>query len=138
MSSYNKPLPEISDENRGFWEATASHELRLQKCISCRHIRYPVAAYCPVCLSEDFEWSKVSGRGKVFSYVVFHQVYHAGFKDDVPYNVAMIELDEGPRLISNIVGVEERDVAANTPVEVVFDQVTDEITLPRFRLVDGS
>jgi uncharacterized OB-fold protein len=75
----------------------------------------------------------VSGRGRVFSYVVFHQVYHAAFKGDVPYNVALVALDEGPFMFSNIVGIPDEAIRCDMPVTVVFDRVTDAITLPRFR-----
>jgi uncharacterized OB-fold protein len=138
MSSYDKPLPEITDDNRGFWEAAANNELHLQKCGDCGQIRYPVAPICPNCLSGDFHWSRVSGRGTVFSLVVFHQVYHPGFKDEVPYNVAMIQLDEGPRMISNVVGNSGESVAAGTPVEVTFDPVTETVSIPRFRVASGA
>ena len=138
MTAYTKPLPEITDANRGFWDGARDHRLCLQVCRSCGHIRYPVAAACPQCLSDDFAWEPMSGRGTVFSYVVFHQVYNAAFKDDVPYNVALVQLEEGPRMISNIVGVANEDVSVGDAVEVTFDAVTDEVTLPRFRLVGGD
>jgi uncharacterized OB-fold protein len=86
------------------------------------------------CLSEDFEWTKLSGKGTVFSFVTFHQVYHPAYKGDVPYNVSIIQLDEGPRMISNVVGVPPSDVAVGQKVEVLFDHVSDECTIPRFRL----
>ncbi|MEC9344375.1 MAG: OB-fold domain-containing protein [Pseudomonadota bacterium] len=136
MNGYEKPLPEITDDNRGFWEAAAAkRELHLQQCGECGHIRYPVAPCCPNCLSERFRWSPVSGRGTVYSSVVYHQVYHAAFRDEVPYNVSMIQLEEGPRMISNVVGVQDGRVAVGTPVEVTFDQVTDSVAIPRFRIV---
>lgn len=137
MTDYKKPLPEISDDNRGFWEATRQGELRLQRCTDCCELRYPVAQICPACLSASFDWDRVSGRGTVFSFVVFHQVYHPAYKDDVPYNVAMIQLEEGPRMISNIVDVSGQ-VEAGTPVEAVFDHVTEEVSIPRFRIVPAS
>lgn len=96
-----------------------------------------MAQICPACLSASFDWDRVSGRGTVFSFVVFHQVYHPAYKDDVPYNVAMIQLEEGPRMISNIVDVSGQ-VEAGTPVEAVFDHVTEEVSIPRFRIVPAS
>jgi len=129
----DKPLPTITDENRPFWEATRHGELRLQRCRQCDRYRYPIAASCPRCLSLDAEWAAVSGRGRVFSYVVFHQVYHQAFKDDVPYNVVLVRLDEGPFMFSNVVGVGNEQLRCDMPVTVVFERVTDEVTLPRFR-----
>lgn len=131
---YTKPLPEITEENREFWEGARNGELRMQKCRACGHIRYPVALVCPKCLSADNDWTPLSGRGTVFSYVVFHQVYNAGFRDDVPYNVALIQLEEGPRLFSNVVDVANTEVKVGDAVEVTFDPVTPTVTLPRFRL----
>jgi len=81
-------------------------------------------------------WCEVAGRGKVFSYVVFHRVYHPGFTDDVPYVVALIELEEGPRMLSNIVGIPAEKVACEMPVRLVFDDITAETTLPKFAPAD--
>ena len=89
---------------------------------------------CPECLSTEWVWTKVSGRGIVYSFVVFHRVYHTGFKDEVPYVVAVVELEEGPRLMSNIIGCDPNAVHCDMPVEVVFDDVSEEVTLPKFRL----
>jgi uncharacterized protein len=134
MSEYNKPLPTITDENRGFWEGAKRGRICMQRCRDCGHVRYPISHVCPQCLSYSFEWTDLSGRGVVFSYVVFHQLYNPAFKDDIPYNVAMIQLEEGPRMYSNIVGVDNDAVKVGDKVEAVFDPVTPEVTIPRFRL----
>jgi len=134
-TEYSKPLPELNDFNRPFWEACRNNRLELQKCSDCSHIRYPVSHVCPECLSEAHEWVKVSGRGTVWSSIVFHQVYNKAFAADVPYNVAMIQLDEGPRMISNVVGVPPSQVKVGDVVEVIFDAVTPEVSIPRFRPV---
>jgi uncharacterized OB-fold protein len=132
MTDQAKPLPTLSDDNRPFWQATKKNELRMQQCLDCQHIRYPINHVCPKCLSEKAEWKQLSGRGEVFSYIVFHQIYHPGFAKDVPYNVAMIQLEEGPRMISNVVGVPVDQVKVGDKVEAVFDPVTEDITVPRF------
>jgi uncharacterized OB-fold protein len=134
MSDYAKPLPTLTDENRPFWEATKRNELRMQQCMDCSHIRYPINHVCPKCLSGRAQWKRLSGRGEVFSYIVFHQVYNAAFAKDVPYNVAMIQLEEGPRMISNVVGTPNEKVKVGDKVEVTFDKVTEDVTIPRFRL----
>jgi uncharacterized OB-fold protein len=134
MSQYNKPLPEITDENREFWEGAKRGRLRMQKCGACAHIRFPISHVCPRCLSAEFAWTDLSGRGEVFSYVVFHQVYNKAFEKDVPYNVALVQLEEGPRMYSNIVGVDNDAVKVGDKVEATVDAVTPEVTLPRFRL----
>jgi uncharacterized OB-fold protein len=130
---YRKPVPRVTPENRPFWDAARRHELRLQRCGDCGHVRYPPAPLCPECLSETTEWTRVSGRGIVSTWVVFHKRYFDAFADEIPYNVVQVELEEGPRLTANLVGVRNEAIAIGMPVDVVFDDVTTEISLPRFR-----
>jgi uncharacterized protein len=134
MTEYAKPLPVLTDANRPFWQASREQRLSLQKCTACEAFRYPISDVCPRCLSLECAWTDVSGRGSVFSYIVFHRAYHEGFKQDVPYNVALIQLEEGPRMYSNIVGTPNDRVKIGDPVQVVFDPVTSDVTIPRFRL----
>jgi uncharacterized OB-fold protein len=128
-----RPLPEIGEHNTEFWAALGRGELRLQRCADCRHLRHPVNETCPQCLSGAFAWETVSGRGEVLSTIVFHQVYHQAFADEVPYNVSLIQLDEGPRLISNVLGADPASVAVGDRVEVVFAPIADDVTIHRFR-----
>lgn len=132
-SKYAKPLPDIQDWNRPFWEAARNGTLQLQKCGDCGHIRSPINHVCPKCLSHKHEWVILSGRGKVLSSIVFHQVYHPAFAGDIPYNVALIQLDEGPRMLSNVVGIAPAEVKVGDSVEAIFDVVTEEVSIPRFR-----
>jgi uncharacterized OB-fold protein len=134
VTGYPKPLPTLNDENRPFWEACRGGVFKLQKCGQCSQVRYPINRFCPRCLSDEFGWAAMSGRATVFSYIVFHQAYHPGFKDDIPYNVALVQLEEGPRMFSNIVGTPNDQVKIGDAVEVAFDAVTPEITIPRFKL----
>lgn len=134
MADYLKPLPTITDENRPFWQGCREGKLRLQRCGECGHVRYPISHCCPKCLSTQFDWKDLSGRGEVFSYVVFYQLYNKAFEKDVPYNVALVQLEEGPRMYSNVVGVDNDAVKVGDKLEVVFDPVTPEVTIPRFRL----
>lgn len=131
-----KPLPILDDMNRPFWQAAREGLLRMQCCNDCSHVRYPISHVCPNCLSENTEWVSLSGLGTVFSSIVFHQVYHPAFADDVPYNVSLIQLDEGPRMFSNVVGIPPSAVTVGTSVEVFFDPVAPEISIPRFRPVE--
>jgi uncharacterized OB-fold protein len=133
MNEYTKPLPEIGEENRVFWESAKKNELRMQKCTDCGHIRYPINSVCTSCLSDGFTWEKLSGRGTVFNKIIFHQVYHKGFAQDAPYNVVMIQLAEGPRMFSNVVGIKNEEINIGMAVEVVFDHVTDDIAIPKFQ-----
>ena len=137
-SVYKKPLPRPNRISGPYWEGAKAHELRLVRCRACDHKFLPAADRCPHCLSKDLEWVKASGRGKVWSWVVFHQRYFASFEADIPYNVAYVELEEGPRLMTNLVECDPDLIRCDMPVEVVFDDVTPEITLPKFRPVEKS
>lgn len=138
MSEYSKPLPTITDENREFWEGARRGRIRMQRCVACAHIRFPINHVCPRCLSGEYEWTDLSGRGEVFSYVVFYQLYNKAFEKDLPYNVALVQLEEGPRMYSNIVGVDNEAVKVGDKVEAVFDAVTTEVTIPRFKLTPAA
>ncbi len=132
-ATYAKPLPAISSLSQPYWDGLRRHELCLQRCDGCATTWYPPAPLCPRCWSREFTWSRLSGRGRVNSWVVFHQAYFRGFEGEVPYNVAEVELDEGPRLLTNLVGVANADIRAGMPVEIVFEEATAEITLAKFR-----
>ena len=136
-TEYKKPLPRLTKLNRPYWEAAKNHELRLQRCSDCSHVWFPPAEVCPKCLGENYEWTKVSGRGKVWSWIVMWQRYFPGFADDLPYNVAYVGLEEGPRMMTNIVGCDSAEIRCDMPVEVVFDDVTEEFSLPKFKPVRG-
>ena len=131
--TYAKPLPTIDDGNRPFWQAAQQGKLMLQQCGECGHIRYPINHVCPRCLSDRVDWVALSGRGTVYSSIVFHQVYHQAFALDVPYNVSLIQLEEGPRMFSNVVGMPPSDVKVGDAVTVTFDPVTHEVSIPRFK-----
>jgi len=123
----------MTPEMRPFWEAARRHELVVQRCRGCGTPRFPARDICSRCLSREAEWAPVSGRGTVFSYTVMHQVYHPAFAAEVPYAVIVVELEEGARLLSNLVGCPVGDIAPGMPVEAVFEDVTPEVTLPKFR-----
>lgn len=131
--TYDKPLPKLTALNRPFWEGTLRGELCMQRCRACGKFWYPIEPRCPKCLSKDYDWSALCGRGTVLSFVVFHQVYDARFKGAVPYNVALVELEEDVRMFSNIVGVPDDAIHVGMPVEVQFHPATEEVSIPRFR-----
>lgn len=130
-----KPLPVISDFNRPFWEYAGRHELRLQRCLDCGLPWAPNGPVCPHCFSEHYEWAHMSGRGKIASWVVFHKAYHPAFKDDLPYNVTLVELEEGPRLISTVVEASKEDLHMGMELQVVFEDIGGGLALPKFRPV---
>lgn len=137
MSQYTKPLPEPTPWSKPFWEGTKRHELLIQKCKDCSQlIMYP-KKYCPSCLSDRMEWVKSSGRGKIYSFSVVKSNPPSAFIKDLPFTVAIIRLEEGVQMLSNIVASVPDILKCDSNVEVVFDDVTDEITLPKFRVVNS-
>jgi uncharacterized OB-fold protein len=128
-----KPLPQVSSDMAPFFEAARARRLVVQRCRGCGALRFPARERCSGCLAREAEWVPVSGRGTVFSYAVMHQVYHPGFAAEVPYAVVLVELEEGPRLVSNVVGCPPGELAVGLPVEVVFEDVSPDFTLPKFR-----
>jgi uncharacterized OB-fold protein len=127
-----RPLPQVTDLNAPFFEGLLDDELRLQRCGECDLLRYPIATVCPRCLSKSAAWERVSGRGTVFSTVVFHQVYNQAFADEVPYNVAIVQLAEGPMMMTNVVGVAPTSVSVGDAVRVVFTEVSEGVRIPQF------
>ena len=102
----NFPLPEPTPLSRPYWDALREGRLTFQRCRACSHAWLPPRAECPECLAAEWEWAQASGKGRVISWVIYHHAYHEAFKERVPYNVALIELDEGPRLVTNVVNPE--------------------------------
>jgi uncharacterized OB-fold protein len=132
-ADYLKPLPLITPLNEPFWLAARSRELRLQRCRDCGSYVWPISILCQSCWSRALGWERVSGRGRLSSWIVYHRPFHPAFTDDVPYNVVEVELEEGPRLQSSIVGLDVADFREHLPVEAIFDNITDRITLIRFK-----
>ncbi|MFI5351497.1 MAG: Zn-ribbon domain-containing OB-fold protein [Candidatus Binatales bacterium] len=130
---YAKPLPHLDEENRPWWEALKRHELYLQKCRDCAAIRYYPRAQCPECLSPRTEWIRASGRGKVYTFTATWQNQAAGFRESIPYVMAYVQLDEGPKMLTNIIDCGPEQVKIGMPVEVVYEDVTAEVTLAKFR-----
>jgi uncharacterized OB-fold protein len=126
-------LPVIDDVNRPFWDGAAVGELRFQRCTACGHVRYPISPICPRCLEAGTEWIVASGRGSVLSFVVFERAYHPSRADAIPYAVALVQTEEGPRMFSDLPPGDEASVAVGDPVEVAFE-ATGDIVVPRFRL----
>lgn len=127
-----KPVPEPTAETEPFWAAARDKRLLIPQCRSCQAMWFPPTVMCPSCGSADHAWVEASGRGTVFSFVVMHRVYHPGFADQVPYVVAVVELEEGPRLLSNVVGIPPDQVRCDMPVRVTFDEKRGDITIPQF------
>lgn len=130
-----KPRPVVAPWAKHFWDECRVHRLVLQYCENCKlHIFYPRMA-CPECFSTDVGWRQSSGRGVIYSYTVVHANAPSAFAPDVPYVVAVIRLEEGVQMLSNIVDSDLAGLACDLPVEVVFEKLDDEFTLPKFRVV---
>ena len=126
-----RPRPAINRDNAFFWEGVEAGELRIQRCTKCSKLRHPPGPSCPECGSLEWDTVTATGRGTVYSYVVPHYPQVPSF--EYPYVVVLVELEEGVRLVSNIIDIDPPDVAIGMPVEVAFTKVDDELTLPLFR-----
>ena len=136
--TYQKPLPRPTADDSFFWAGCKEHRLLFQKCRGCGRVRWPPNIVCPSCYSAGFDIVVSSGKGKLYTWAVYHRAYHPGFAADLPYITAIIDLAEGPRLLSNLVGSQPQALKCDIPVEVVWDDVTPEFTLPKFKVsVDG-
>lgn len=133
------PLPMVTEESRPFWDSCKEGVLRLQRCSSCSAYRFPPSILCPNCSSMDHSWEEVSGRGSIFSFVTYRRLYHKAFASLLPYVVAVIELEEGPRMLSRLAGVRDPDsLKCGMAVKVHFEALSDEVVLPLFELAGAE
>ena len=134
-TEYNKPLPRPLNPafTRPFWDAAKRHELVMPRCKTCDHLFFYPRSECPRCLSSDLEWVPVSGQARLHSFTIVHQPANPAFRDDVPYIYAVVQLLEGPRMVSNLVECEHDAVEVDMPLVAVFDDVTPEWTLVKFK-----
>lgn len=132
MPKAARPVPQPTPETQHFWDGTRAGEIRLQRCDACRHVYFPPRPFCPACSSRKVSVFRASGRGKLLSYVINQRPHPAW---DGPYSIAIVELDEGVRMMSNIVGCAQTPEALilDMPLEATFERLTDEITLPLFK-----
>jgi uncharacterized OB-fold protein len=125
------PQPDVNDTSRPYWDGLREGRLMIQRC-DCGHAWLPARTHCPSCLSPDVRWERASGRGRIVSWVVYHQAYHPAFESRVPYNVTLVKLDEGPQLLTNVTDANDA-LAADAPVELNV-QWEGDVALARFRL----
>lgn len=128
-----RPLPHINDDTRPFWEGCKAHELRIQKCGGCGFVRWPPSVVCPRCLCTDTIWINASGKGIVYTFAVFHRAFHEAFQGNIPYVTASIQLAEGPRILSNVVDCSPHQVVCGMPVQVTWEDVNHQFSLPKFK-----
>ena len=123
MPEFSKPAPAITPEMQEFFAGARAGRLMLQKCEQCGKLRFPAHEFCSACSSTRSNWVPVSGRGEIFSFNIMHQVYHPGFAAEVPYAVVVVQLEEGCKFVSNLLGVKPHEIKCGMPVEVMFDHV---------------
>jgi uncharacterized OB-fold protein len=132
----DRPLPQpITPEAKPYWEGLRQQKLMLPRCGACAAVFFYPRAVCPRCQSREIGWIQASGRGRLHAFGIAHQSFNRAYRVPPPYVLAMIELEEGPRMLSNLVNVppDPASVRCDMPVEVVFHRLTDEVTLPLFQ-----
>lgn len=127
-----KPTPRLTPDNEPFYKALGEGRFMLPYCRDCAKPHLPAGPVCPFCFSDRIEWKPASGRGSVSTFTVVHKAWFPEFADEVPYNVVQVELEEGPRLTANVVGVKNEELKVGLPVEVVLGE-----SMPRFRRRKG-
>jgi len=134
QQTYKKPLPSPTPETQLFWDKAKEHELWIPRCIDCGYTYFPPRFVCPECLSRNVELSKHSGKGTLFTYMI-NQRAPPGFEEEAPYAIAVIQLENGPRIMSNIVGIENtpENLVLDMPLEVTFDDAVEDISLPKWK-----
>lgn len=132
----SKPIPQPTSDTQPYWDGCKNHELRVQQCTACGHRQFYPRIYCTACMSEAVQWVTASGRGTVLSFTTVYRPVTKAFANEVPYVVALITLDEGPQMMSNIVNCSPQQVEIGKTVEVIFEDWTTNIAVPKFRLVD--
>ncbi len=138
MDTPKKPVPIVNPWARPFWDAAKEKRLVIQRCKDCdRYIFYPRIA-CPNCFSDNMEWVEASGKGTIYSFTVVQNNAPSAFIGEMPYVVAIIKLEEGVQMLSNVVECDPDNLHCDMPVEVTFERLTDDFTLPKFRPVTIS
>ena len=133
-----KPIPVPDAFSAPFFDGAREGRLMLQHCTACDGWSFPVRERCPHCFAAKLEWRRASGRGTLYTFTIMHQVMNPGFASSVPYNVAQVDLEEGVRMTSNIVGVANDALRVGMALEVVFEDVGEDVRIPKFRPTDGA
>jgi uncharacterized protein len=134
-----KPLPVPTPETQPYWDGLKAHELRIQRCQDCHQAYFYPRPFCPRCFSSNVTWFTASGRAKLHTYEVIHRAPPA-FAADAPYVLGVVELDEGPRMMTNIIGAgtEPAGLRLDMPLQIEYEDVSETITLPKFRPAEGQ
>ena len=135
--SKQRPLPAADELTQPFWEAAKQQQLVVQRCRACGYFNHPPRSVCDACQSQQLAFEPVSGKGSIYTFSVMYQQNIAGFEEQVPYLNILVELDEQPRLfmVANLPGTERDKIKIGGQVEVYFEKIDEEISLPQFRVV---
>jgi uncharacterized protein len=131
-----KPIPEMGTESRAFWDGARQHRLMLQQCTDCGTYQWFPRSMCKICMSDQLKWVEARGTGKIYSFTVTYRGPSAAFAD--PYAIALVELDEGVRVMTNIVGYPLDDIRVEMPVKVTFEDWTPDISIMQFTPCDSG
>ena len=126
-------LPNPDHETQEYWDAAREHRLLIKRCAACERAHFYPRPFCPHCWSENVDWEQASGRATLYTWSVVYSNDLPPFPEKVPYAAAIVDLDEGPRMMTRVVGCEFDDLRVGMPLEVTFEQETDQVTLPVFR-----
>jgi uncharacterized OB-fold protein len=135
--SVDRPIPVPDEISAPFFDGARIGKLMLQHCTACEMWSFPVRERCPHCFAAALEWCQASGRGTLYTYTVMHQVMNPGFASSVPYNIAQVDLEEGVRMVSNIVGIPNDGLRIGMKLEAVFEKAGEGVSLPKFRPASG-
>lgn len=126
-------IPPNNDMTTPYWDAARAGRFVIQRCDDCGHWLFPPSAHCPSCASRDLTWTEASGEGVIYTFTIAHRPPHPVLRDQCPMAIAVIELAEGPRMMSNVVGVDPKTLEIDTPVRVAFEPIDDsDVVLPVF------
>lgn len=131
-----KFFPHPTVETAPYWEGCRNHKLLIQQCKDCGHSQFYPRIICTNCMSDNVDWVPASGKGKVISYTIMHRAITKAYLAEAPYVIALIELNEGPTMMSNVVQCDPESVSIGMDVEVIFEDWSEEISVPKFRLLE--
>lgn len=137
--AYTKPVPDPDERTEGYWNAARAHKLAFQRCQHCQHFSHPPTVVCPNCHSAEpsFEFEPVTGRGTLKTWTIMRDAFLPGFAEDLPYVVGVVEFpeQEGLRIVAKVLDGPDAPLKLGAPVDVVYEDVTPEVTLPQVKLV---
>jgi uncharacterized protein len=132
-ANVSKPIPVPTLETAPYWKGCRQHQLRIQRCTACGQHQFFPRIYCTRCFSDRLEWVDASGKARVLSFTIVRRPVSPAFANEVPYVVALVTLDEGPQMMTNIIGCAPEDMTIGMPVEVTFEDLSETVSIPKFR-----